>query len=248
MMKRSLYLMIMFALSLALVLSACAPAAAPDLDGTEWQLVELNASSLPVYVKIMLSFKDGQAGGQGACNGYGADYTQDGYTLALQPAVSTLMYCEGVMEYETSYLQAFNQVKSFQLENDQLSLLDENDNVLLVFGKPQAAPALDGTSWNATQVGDLPVPEGVTVSLNFAEGQLTGKAACNSYFAGYSQQEDRLTIENPGATEMYCEDEIRMELERAFLDILPNVRSFQIQMGGLVLLDESGMPLIFVRP
>mgnify|MGYP001104981546 CR=1 FL=1 len=112
--------------------------------------------------------------------------------------------------------------------------------VLLVFGKPQAAPSLDGTSWNATQVGDLPVPEGVTVSLNFVEGQLTGKAACNSYFAGYTQQEDRLSIESAGVTEMYCVEEGVMELEQAFLNILPKVRSFQIQMGGLVLLDENG--------
>lgn len=247
-MKRALYLLVMFALSLALVVSACAPAAVPDLDGSEWQLVELNGSPLPVYVKIMLSFKDGLAGGQGACNGYGADYTQDGYTLAFQPAMSTLMYCEGVMEYETGYLQAFDKVKSFQLEDDVLSLLDESGAVLLVFGKPQAAPSLDGTSWNATQVGELPVPEGVTVSLNFAEGELTGKAACNSYFAGYTQQDAQLTIENAGATEMYCEDEIRMGLERAFLDSLPKVRSFQIQMGGLVLLDENGTPLIYLRP
>ena len=247
-MKRALYLLVMFALSLALVVSACAPAADPKLDGSEWQLVELNGSPLPVYVKIMLSFKDGLAGGQGACNGYGADYTQDGYTLALQPAMSTLMYCEGVMEYETSYLQAFNEVKSFRLENDTLSLLDEGGAVLLVFGKPQAAPSLDGTSWNATQVGDLPVPEGVTVSLNFVEGQLTGKAACNSYFAGYTQQEDRLSIESAGVTEMYCVEEGVMVLEQEFLNSLPKVRSFQIQMGGLVLLDESGAALVYLRP
>ena len=247
-MKNTLDILLALTLLFAMLLSACAPAAAPDLNGTEWQLYELNGEKLPLYVQITLSFKDGQAGGQGACNGYGAGYVQDGSKLALEPAVSTMMYCEGVMEYEADYLAAFSKVKSFRLENDTLSLLDESGAVVLVFGKPQAAPALDGSTWKAIQVGETLVPEGVEVSLSFAGGEVTGKAACNGYFASYTQEGSQLSITNAGATEMFCMEEGIMELEQAFLGSLPNVRSFQIQMGGLALLDESGAALIYLKP
>lgn len=249
-MKNTLSNLLVPTLLFALLLSACAPATTPDLNGTEWQLTKLNGKSLPVYIRITLSFKDGQAGGSAPCNGYGAGYVQDGSNLALEPAISTMMYCEGVMDYEGEYLQAFDKVKSFSVENDALRLLDESGAVLLVFGKPQPAPVLDGSSWKAIQVGDTLVPEGVEVSLNFAEGQVTGKAACNSYFASYTQQEAQLRIENAGATEMYCMDEANliMPLEQAFLSSLPLVRSFAIQMGGLVLLDESGAALMYLKP
>lgn len=249
-MKNNQSILLALTLLFAILLSACAPAAAPDLNGTEWQLTELNGKSLPVYIRITLSFQDGQAGGSAPCNGYGAGYVQDGSNLALEPAMTTLMYCEGVMDYEAEYLQAFSNVKSFRLENEVLSLLDESGAVLLVFGKPQPAPVLDGSSWKAIQVGDTLVPDYVEVSLNFAEGQVTGKAACNSYFASYTQQEAQLSIEAPGATEMYCMDEANliMPLEQAFLSSLPLVRSFAIQMGGLVLLDESGTALMYLKP
>lgn len=247
-MKRTLSFVLVFTFLLVGTLTACAPVAAPELDGTEWQLTELNGKPLPPFILVTLSFQDGTAGGSAPCNGYGAGYVQDGTNLALEPAISTMMYCDGVMEYETEYLVAFSQVKSFRLEDDKLSLLDASGAVLLVFGKPQAAPTLDGSSWNATQVGETLVPEGVEVSMSFAAGEVTGKAACNSYFAGYTQQEAQLRIENAGATEMYCMEEGVMELEGAFLSSLPKVTSFEIQMGGLVLLDESGAPLMYLKP
>jgi heat shock protein HslJ len=158
-----------------------------------------------------------------------------------------MMYCDGVMEYESAYLAAFGAVKSFALENDQLSLLDESGAVILVFGKPQA-PALEGSSWLVTQVGDTIVPATMVVTMSFENGEISGVAACNNYVAGFSQQEAQLTISEGSVTRMFCEGAGIMEMETAFLNSLAQVRSFEIQMGGLVLLDGSGAVIIYLRP
>ena len=244
-MKNTFALLIVIILLTSTLLSACS--GATKLDGSSWQLTTLNGEKLPIYIQISLDFKEGQAGGKAPCNSYGAGYTQKGSNLTFEPAVSTLMYCDGVMEYESAYLDAFGAVKSFELENDELSLLDENGAVVLVFGKSQA-PTLEGSSWKVTQVGETIVPETMEVTLSFEDGKINGRAACNNYFGAFSQQGKQLTFSEAAATKMFCDGAGIMEMETAFLNSLAQVRSFEIQMGGLVLLDGSGMAVIYLRP
>jgi heat shock protein HslJ len=139
------------------------------------------------------------------------------------------------------------QVKSFRLENDRLSLLDDSQVVRLVFGRPGTA-ALEGSAWRVSQVGETRVPEGLAVTMSFAGGQVNGQAGCNTYFASFTQQGAQLSFGPAGATRMFCAEAGVMALEQSFLTSLEQVRSFQIQMGGLALLDESGAALIYLRP
>ena len=133
-MHRSHTFLIVLLLLFAVLLSACS--STTKLNGTDWQLVELNGQKLPAHIQITLGFQEDQAGGKAPCNNYGASYTQKGSKLIFDQANTTLMYCDGVMDYETDYFAAFSVVKSFRLENDVLSLLDESSTVVLVFGKP----------------------------------------------------------------------------------------------------------------
>ena len=154
-MKRNLSLFVLLALLLGALAAACSSTAkAPDLNGTEWQLTSLNGSLLPENIHITLRFEEGQAGGTAACNGYGAAYSQDGTDLTFDQMMSTEMWCEGVMDYEANYLAALSLAKSFQLENNVLSLLDENRAVILVFGLPQPIPEASDT---LPPTADLPV-------------------------------------------------------------------------------------------
>ena len=84
---------------------------------------------------MTLNIKKDQAGGNSACNSYGSDFTQKGETLSFSQIFSTMMYCDKGMEFETDYLSALEKIKTFQLENDQLSLLDDTGNVVLIFIK-----------------------------------------------------------------------------------------------------------------
>ena len=132
-MKHLLSLGTILALMLVL-LSACTPAA-PKLDGTDWKIIEMNGSAVPENITITLKFKDGNAGGTAACNSYGANYKQDGSQLTFEPPASTMMYCEGMMNYESDFFTALGSIRSFKLDTDRLSLLDDSGVVRLLFGK-----------------------------------------------------------------------------------------------------------------
>ena len=123
-------------LTLMLVLlSACAPAA-PVLKDTEWKIIEMNGQPIPEKITITLKFTTStNAGGSAACNAYGANYTLDGSKLTFEPPAGTLMFCEGIMEYETDYYAALGNVRSVKLENDRLSLLDDSGTVILLFSR-----------------------------------------------------------------------------------------------------------------
>ncbi len=107
----------------------------PDLDGTEWGLVEMNGETIPDDVEINIAFGEGQISGQSACNRYFAGYTQDGTKLTFDQVGSSQMYCEGLMDYETEYLQSLAEVKSFELSGDNLKFLDQGGQAILVFSK-----------------------------------------------------------------------------------------------------------------
>ncbi len=133
-MKLFLTSRIIIALIIGLMLSACA-ATTSELIDTNWKLTELNGQKLPAEIQITLNIKKDQAGGNSSCNTYGADFTQTGDKLSFSQIFSTMMYCEKGMEFETDYFAALGKIKTFQLENDQLSLLDDTGNVVLIFIK-----------------------------------------------------------------------------------------------------------------
>ena len=119
---------------IVLMLSSCAGTSSKLID-TSWNLTELNGQKLPTEIQITLNIKKDQASGNSACNSYGSDFTQKGENVSFSQIFSTMMYCDKGMEFETDYLSALEKIKTFQLENDQLSLLDETGNVVLIFIK-----------------------------------------------------------------------------------------------------------------
>jgi heat shock protein HslJ len=125
---------ILITLMIGLMLSACAGTSSKLID-TSWKLTDLNGQKVPAEIQITLSIKKDTAGGVSACNSYGSDFTQKGEKLSFSQIFSTMMYCDKGMEFETDYFAALGKIKSYQLENDQLSLLDESGNVVLIFIK-----------------------------------------------------------------------------------------------------------------
>ena len=123
---------IFITLIIVLILSACAGTSSKLID-TSWKLTDLNGQKLPAEIQITLNIKKDQAGGNSACNSYGSDFTQKGDKLSFSQIFSTMMYCEKGMEFETDYFAALGKITTFQLENDQLSLLDESGKVVLIF-------------------------------------------------------------------------------------------------------------------
>ena len=107
-----------------------------------------------------------------------------------------------------------------------------------------AALPLEQTLWSLVAVDGVPTPEEITITAvfepgaNAGEGLVSGKSACNHYFAGYTKSGDTLDISMPATSLMACPDEI-MQAEQAYLLKLQGKQTAQILGGTLQLKGES---------
>ena len=115
------------------ILAACTNGGVPKLAGTSWRLTTLNGSTIPADVMVTLLFDKDSAGGKAACNSYGGSFSQSGEKLTFGGLFQTEMWCDGLMDYESAYLAALSNVKSFTLDGDSLILMGGSGSAPLVF-------------------------------------------------------------------------------------------------------------------
>ena len=107
---------------------------------------------------------------------------------------------------------------------------------------PAPAPIAD-REWNLVQLGDNSSPLGnggkpVTMTLASGETRASGNAGCNRYSGPYTLSGATLTFGPAISTKMACAD--GMEVEAAFLGMLPNVTGYQVTDSSLTLLGSAG--------
>jgi len=105
---------------------------------------------------------------------------------------------------------------------------------------------LEGSDWRLSRLdGEQAMIEDAEVTLSFADGQISGKSACNRYSADISEQDKpgEMRIGPTMGTRMACPDHL-MELESLYLKALGQVTSFSFHAGQLVLngLNDDGKP------
>ena len=107
---------------------------------------------------------------------------------------------------------------------------------------PAAAPITD-REWSLVQLGDNSSPLGnggkpVTMTLALAETRASGNAGCNRYSGPYTLSGGSLTFGPAISTKMACAE--GMDVETAFLGMLPSVTGFQATDSSLTLLGPAG--------
>ena len=114
------------------------------------------------------------------------------------------------------------------------------------------AITLENTNWVLESYGEQgnlqTVLEGTEITAIFdsAEGQLSGSTGCNSYFASYEANGNKLSISAIAHTEMYCDaPEGVMEQEREYLTLLLDAATFQVEDSQLMISSSGGQVLIF---
>jgi heat shock protein HslJ/uncharacterized lipoprotein YbaY len=102
------------------------------------------------------------------------------------------------------------------------------------------AALLTGAEWVVEDI-ERGIIDNSRATLNFDEdGRLSGRASCNTYVASYTLGGEGLEIGKHATTSKSCAQAL-MDQELRFLDILQNVRRFDISdTGALVLVDERG--------
>jgi heat shock protein HslJ len=111
---------LLFALPL---LTACAtvPAAAPELTGTSWRFTAIDGAA-PISDRAELEFLADRISASVGCNGMGGEWHAKDGKLITGPFVSTLMYCDGLMEQERAVSQTISAQPSYTLQGDRLVL------------------------------------------------------------------------------------------------------------------------------
>ncbi len=110
-------------------------------------------------------------------------------------------------------------------------------------------PGLRGTGWTLTGyiLNGTPVLVlgGSTVTLNFGnDGQITGTAGCNHYFASYEVKGAAISIGQAGSTEMYCSTPGVMDQESAYLTLLHQAMTIAVDNDRLTLADAKGSTIL----
>lgn len=111
--------------------------------------------------------------------------------------------------------------------------------------------SLAGTNWVLTHYGPagapLSTPQASAPTLAIAaDGKVSGKAGCNTYFGSLSVNGDQATFSQLGRTLMACDGEI-MRLEDAYLAALGAAVSFTLENGQLTLRYQGGNALVFAE-
>jgi heat shock protein HslJ len=94
----------------------------------------------------------------------------------------------------------------------------------------------------------IPIISGSRVTVRFdKDGTLTGSAGCNRYTAAYQTREYSINISGTSSTKMFCHGPGVMELESAFLAVLPKVSFFRVSKSSLKFYEAFGKTvLVFV--
>ena len=106
-----------------------------------------------------------------------------------------------------------------------------------------AGSALDGTQWSLQSSGAFDT-EGVAVTLEFADGRVSGTGGCNNYGGPYRVQGSNLTI-GPDlvSTKIACPPPAD-GVEQRYLAVLPTVKQYEVQGDELQLTDADGKTLL----
>lgn len=96
---------------------------------------------------------------------------------------------------------------------------------------------LEGDGWTVRSLAGEPVPDAVSVTINFLDDErVAGSSGCNRFMGGYALTGEGLSFGQIAGTMMAC-PESQMETEQRFLALLQAVNRFEITPdGGLLLI------------
>jgi heat shock protein HslJ len=113
-----------------------------SLTGTGWNMLSYNngrgglVSALADTNITAFFSEEGELTGSAGCNSYSTSYEVNDSTIEIFPAAVTRMFCsipEGIMEQESEYLAALQSAASYEIQGDELVLLDANNTRAVIY-------------------------------------------------------------------------------------------------------------------
>ncbi len=122
-----------FTLIALALLAACttAGAAGPGIANSKWRFVAIDGQK-PVSSKAELTIDKDRIGANVGCNGMGGDLQVKGGKLVIGAVVSTMMYCDGLMDQERAVSELLTADPAYRIEGDRLSLTGGDHSAELI--------------------------------------------------------------------------------------------------------------------
>jgi heat shock protein HslJ len=202
---------------------------------TQWQLEQ--------YIEL----EDTKISGSAGCNRYSGGYQLKNKSEITFPGpiALTMMACSTeISKQEQHYLKALSSVASYQLQQNQLMLLNEEQKSVLIYRYIQPI-TLENTRWQATGINNGRggvVSNAIThlVTAQFSDNEIKGNAGCNQFSANYIVNNHQLKIGPVRTTRKYCAEEGVMNLEQQFLQTLKNSTKYEIKGDRLRFRNANG--------
>ncbi len=222
---------------------------ANGLEGTRWILVSYankdgNTAKSLQDMEPTAEFKNGKVAGVAGCNRYNGPYLAKDGKLTIGPLASTMMACPAaIMAQEQAFLADMQAAAAYQVSGDQLTIADKDGKTVLTFKAEQPTP-LTGTTWmmmyyNNGKGGAVSALADTEVTAVFGEdGQLSGTAGCNTYFATYTVDGDNIQIGPAATTRISCAPEV-MDQETLYLTALQTAATYKVEGKKLELRTTS---------
>jgi heat shock protein HslJ len=253
-MKNTVIIITLFSLTLVL-LAACGGGAQDEalslelLTGLTWQLSELNGDpALPLpEAAVTANFdEEGRMSGSASCNNYTAPFEIDGNNITIGLTALTAKICPDIMMVqERAYLGALEATTTFEVNEEELAFMDDGGNVVAHYGvvnQELAGSSWDVISYNTGTQAVRSVIIDTEITANFGDdGQMTGNAGCNDYFASYEADGENISISGVGMTEKFCmEPEGIMDQESQYLAALETADVYKIEAGRMEMRTSEG--------
>ncbi len=106
-----------------------------EITGIKWRAVSVGEEAIPANSGIYIQFEvDGSIKGHAGCNGFFGSLEQRQSGVGVGPLGATRMACpDPIKSRELTFIDAVQKMASFQSTSDTLSLLDEENDVLVEF-------------------------------------------------------------------------------------------------------------------
>ncbi|HEX2449059.1 MAG TPA: META domain-containing protein [Methyloceanibacter sp.] len=105
-----------------------------DLSGSKWHPSFMTALEIPSGVHMTVQFgPDGRITGFGGCNRFFGGYTISGDHIKIGPLGSTRKGCLGLTQLETSFFATLEAAKSFEQDENTLTLFGAAGDKLAQF-------------------------------------------------------------------------------------------------------------------
>jgi heat shock protein HslJ len=84
------------------------------------------------------------------------------------------------------------------------------------------------------------------IDINFEKDKVVGSSGVNRYFANYTLDGNKISIQNPGTTRMMGPENL-MKQEQEYLKNLVDAKDLELTENGISIVTNSGVKLNFVK-